>query len=310
MGEMKRVVVLVFIAAATMQAAAPPQFTLKVGVDVVNVLFTVVDRVGRLIPGLTRQDFLVEEDGKKQDIRYFSRENELPVTMGLLIDTSPSVRLVFNEERAAAVRFLESILRPGDLALVIGFEKSVTLVQDYTENRRMLRRAIDELEIGPAINGGTSLYDAVYLVAREKLGREAGRKAIVLISDGQDTTSKVEEQKAIIAVHASNAVIYSMAIGTHSRGVFPRLGAGDPRTLKRLSEETGGGFFPISDERDFDRAFHRIEQELRSQYSLGYVSTNSARDGTYRRIRIIPRDPGYKITARRGYYAAKNPENH
>src|SRR5262249_7415792 len=176
------------------------QDTLKVTVDLVNVQLSVTDRHGRFVPGLTAQDFKVEEDGRRQEIRNFARENELPLTLALLIDTSPSVRPVFDEEKLTAASFLESILREKDLALVIGFDQSVTLLQDYTENLKLLKRAIDELEIG----GGTSIYDAVYLASKEKLTDEAGRKAIILISDGEDTTSKTKLTEALVAAHQSN----------------------------------------------------------------------------------------------------------
>src|SRR5262249_47744562 len=137
MSLMKRVAALMVLSAAVMHAAAVPQ-TLKVGVDLVNVLFTVTDRKDRLVAGLGRQDFLIEEDGRKQEIQFFSHENELPLTLGLLVDVSPSVKPTFDQERAAANRFLEQVLRPKDLAMVIGFEKSVTLVQDFTEDTRHL----------------------------------------------------------------------------------------------------------------------------------------------------------------------------
>src|SRR5690349_4631996 len=195
MGQMKRPAVLILLLVTAMGAVAQEQLTLKVGVDLVNVLFTVTDRRGRLVSGLKQTDFAVEEDGRKQDILHFSGENELPLTIGMLIDTSPSVRPVFEEEKVTATGFLESILRNGDLAMVIGFDRSVTLVQDYTESARYLRSAINDLEIG----GGTSLFDAVYLATKEKLSKETGRKAVILISDGEDTTSKVSLNEALIA---------------------------------------------------------------------------------------------------------------
>jgi VWFA-related protein len=312
---MKRagVLVLVVIALAAMSAAEPPQMTLKVGVDLVNVLCTVTDAKGRLVPGLTQQDFVIEEDGRKQDIRYFSRESELPLTLGLLIDTSPSVKPTFDQERVAASRFLDQVLRQKDLAMVIGFEKSVTLVQDFTEDLDLLRRSIDELEIGPVIDGGTSLYDAVYLAANEKLKAEAGRKAVILISDGDDTTSKMRPEETMRAVHASDTVVYTIAIGGRWRGFggYGRRGAGgfgDHGTLKRLSAETGGSFFDIRDRQSFSDAFSQINQELRNQYSIGYVSSNPLKDGKYRRIKITPRDPTLRIQARKGYYAAQKPD--
>jgi VWFA-related protein len=268
----------------------------------------VTDRHGRFVSGLTAKDFTVEEDGRRQQIRNFARENELPLTLAMLIDTSPSVRPVFEEEKTTANAFLESILRTKDLALVIGFDRSVTLVQDYTENIKLLRRAIDELETG----GGTSVYDAVYLACKEKLGSEAGRKAIILISDGEDTTSKVKFNEALFAAHQSDTIIYAIS-NSFSGGVFPYgrnrrtgSGGGDIGTLRKFSTETGGATFVVNNQNTFAKIFEQIAQELRSQYSLGYNSTNSARDGKFRQIKIIPRDSSYTIRARKGYYAAKS----
>jgi VWFA-related protein len=309
MGLMKRVVLLTLAVAAVVYAGAEPQMTVKVGVELVNVLFTVNDRKGHLVSGLSREDFLIEEDGRKQDIQFFSRENELPLTLGLVVDTSPSVRNVFDQERAAANRFLAQVMRPKDLAMVIGFDKSVTLVQDFTEDHRLLERSIDSLELGPIMDGGTSLYDAVYLATREKLRAETGRKAIILISDGDDTTSKVRDEEALKAVHDADSVVYSLAVGGRWPGMRryrgAALGLGNHGSMKRLSEETGGTFFDISSRKELTDAFGRINDELRSQYSIGYVSLNTSRDGKYRRIKIIPRDATYRIQARKGYYASK-----
>ncbi len=289
-------------------------FTIRVGVDLVNVLFTVTDRDGRLVPGLTADDFIVEEDGVPQTIQYFSSESELPLTLALLVDTSPSVRSVFDEEKRTAKRFMESILRPEDLALIISFDLSVTLMQDFTGSARLLGEAIDDLELG-ADRSGTSLYDAVYLASEERLDGEAGRKAIVLLSDGEDTTSRVREAEALIAAHGADAVIYSIS------NVRPRRGGlfggnqrtGDIDTLRRLSGETGGEIFELDRRADFEEIFEQIAAELRSQYSLGYVSTNSG-DGSddnrdYREIRIRTRDDDLRVRARRGYYADGSAED-
>ena len=300
------IMILLILMLSAQPARAESQDTLKVSVDLVNVQFSVTDHRGRLIPGLRAEDFSLEEDGKRQEILHFARENELPLTIGMLIDTSPSVRPVFDEEKETAVSFLESILRPSDLALVIGFDRSVTLVQDYTERSRLLKAAIDELAIG----GGTSLYDAVYLVCKEKLGREAGRKTIILISDGEDTTSKTKFFEALIAAHQSDAVIYS--ISNSRRGFFLRGntggGGGDPGTLKKFSEETGGAMFFVDSQNSFQKIFDQIAQELRTQYSLGYISSNHARNGKFRQIRIVPRNSNYTVRARKGYYAPKDPD--
>jgi VWFA-related protein len=301
MGQMKRVSILILLIAAVSSVPGltqTPQDTLKVSVDLINVQFTVTDRRGRLVSGLNREDFAVEEDGRKQDIRHFARENELPLTIALLVDTSPSVRPVFDEEKVTATAFLESILRRNDLALVIGFDRAVTLVQDYSEDVRALGEAIDELEIG----GGTSLYDAVYLACEEKLDKEAGRKAIVLISDGEDTTSKTRFNQALVAAHQSDTVIYAIS---NTTGGFRRSG-GDRGTLRRFAEETGGGAYFLDNRTDFKEIFDQIAQELRSQYSLAYNSTNTVKDGKYRKIRIVPRNSSYQIKARKGYYAPRN----
>jgi VWFA-related protein len=274
-----------------------PQPPLKVDVDLVNVLFSVTDRTGRFVSGLKQDDFAVEEDGRKQDIQRFSQENERPLTLGILVDKSPSVARVFADEKSAAISFLDTTLKPGDLAMVISFDRSVTLEQDFTENKRLLRDAISVLALGP----GTSIYDAVYLACKEQFGKESGRKAIILISDGQDTSSKIRLNEALHAAHQSDAVIYS--ISNRIGGFFDIRGSGDPETLKRFSLETGGTIFFVGGRSDLTEVFSEIAEELRSQYTLGYVSMNTARDGKYRRIRIIPKDSTYKVKAREGYYA-------
>ncbi len=298
--------VLTLLAGMVLSAlSAFAQDTLKVSVDLVNVQFSVTDRRGRLIPGLKQEDFVLEEDGKRQEILHFGRENELPLTIGMLIDTSPSVRPVFEEEKDTAVAFLESILKPNDLALVMGFDRSVTLVQDFTDRPRLLKTAIDDLQIG----GGTSVYDAVYLACKEKLSYEAGRKTIILISDGEDTTSKTKFFEALVAAHQSDTVIYS--ISNSGRGAFFQggrgsFGGGDPGTLRKFSEETGGATFFVDRANSFKKIFDEIAQELRSQYSIGYRSTNPNRDGKFRTIKIVPRDSNYLVRARKGYYAPKD----
>jgi VWFA-related protein len=279
---------LVLTSVLSAAQAEAGQFKIKVSVDLVNVNFSAMDSKGRLIPGLTAKDFAVEEDGEVQNVTLFAREQELPLTLAMLIDVSPSVAPVFAEEKVTASSFLGSLLGRRDLALVIAFNRWVTLTQDYTEDLPSLTRAIQSLKVS---GSGTSLYDAVYLAAEEKLSLEAGRKAIVLISDGEDTTSQYNASKAMIAVHKSNAVIYTISNG------------GNSGTLRKLAEETGGAFFRIRERGDFEKVFNQIALELRTQYSLAYHSTNSVRDGSFRRIKIIPKDSNVSVRARRGYYA-------
>jgi len=306
MGVMKASVltVLAGIVLSAFPGRMESQDTLKVNVDLVNVQFSVTDRHGRFIPGLKKEDFVLEEDGKRQDVLHFARENELPLTMGILVDTSPSVRPVFEEEKDTAETFLQSILKANDLAFVIGFDRSVTLAQDFTDRPKLLKGAIDDLQIG----GGTSVYDAVYLACKEKLAHEAGRKTIILLSDGEDTTSKTKFFEALVAAHQSDTVIYS--ISNSPRGFFARGGnlggGGDPATLRKFSDETGGATFFVDGPGSFKKIFDEIAQELRSQYSLGYISTNANKDGKFRQIKIVPRDSSYVVRARKGYYAPKD----
>ncbi len=313
MKEMLRPAVVIALSPLILQplvAEAPAsgnssQFTIRVGVDLVNVLFTVTDRNGRMVAGLGPEDFIVEEDGDVQQILHFAGENELPLTLALLIDTSPSVQAVFQEEKRTASRFLDAILDEQDLALLIGFDRAVTLMQDFTESPRLLRLAIDDLTMG----SGTSLYDAVFLAGEDRLRGEAGRKAIILISDGEDTTSRIGRDDALIAAHQADAVIYSISNTLPRRGGFFGLGGrrdGDIGTLRALSEDTGGAVFEIDDGSDFEAVFETIAEELRSQYSLAYVSTNPVRDGEYREIRIRPVDGDLRVRARRGYYAPRD----
>jgi VWFA-related protein len=287
--------VFLTVTSAICAAGQVSELTLKVGVDLVNVLFTVTDHQGRLVSGLNRSDFALEEDGRKQDILHFSSETELPLTLAIVIDTSPSVAPVFDSEKRTASAFLRSILRPRDLALVIGFDRSVTLMTDVTESPKRLVAAINDLQIGR----GTSLYDAVYLAAHDTLRTETGRKAIILISDGEDTTSRLDLKNAVVAAHQSDALVYSIYNSVDRRS-NRRKGRS---TLRTLSQETGGGVFELGKEVDFRPIFDQISRELRSQYSLGYKSTNPSRDGKFRQIKIIPRNSRLQIQARKGYFA-------
>jgi VWFA-related protein len=288
---MKRVAAILaflLIAAVVLATPKPAQYQIKVAVDLVNINFSATDKNGRMMPGLTADDFTIEEDGKKQQVSLFARERELPLTLALLADISPSVEPVFEEEKRTASAFLRTVLGKRDLALVIAFDRYVTLMQDYSEDLPSLTRAIAGLELS---KGGTSLFDAVYLAANDKLAREAGRKAVVILSDGVDTTSKYDMGKAMIAAQKSDAVIYSISNG------------GSPRSLRVMSEETGGAFFKINRAGDYERIFDQIALELRTQYSIAYHSSNPARDGKYRQIKIVPKNANLFVRARKGYYA-------
>jgi Ca-activated chloride channel family protein len=279
----------------------PPEVegTLKVSVDLVNVVFAVSEGSNRFVPNLNKDDFLVEEDGKSQTISYFAKEVTLPLTLGMLIDTSPSVEPILETEKTTAMEFLRAVLRKQDLALVMNFDRSVTLVQDFTSDLRRLEKAIRSLSIG----GGTSVHDAVFLASDEKLKGETGRKAIILISDGGDTTSKLKLKEALEAAQRGDIIIF--AISTPVVGPI-MMGGGDSGVLKKYSESTGGTAFFPSKAQDFKKCFDAIQEELRSQYVISYTSTNAAKDGSFRSIKIsVLNQKGLKVRAKKGYYAPK-----
>lgn len=280
----------------------PPGYsdeTYRVNVDLINVFCSVWDKdTGSFVTNLTRDDFAVYEDEKKQEIKNFARETNLPLTIAFLIDTSQSVAPKLKFEQEAAISFFHSVMREKDRAALVEFDSGVTLVQDFTSDPNKMAKQIKTLRAA----GGTSLYDAIYLSCDEKLIREMGRKAIVILSDGEDQSSSRTFEQALEMALKAEAIIYSISV---NRGGF--FGVGDTkngdRVMKDFSEQTGGrAFFPFKIE-DLDDAFRRINQELRSQYNIGYLSSNSARDGSYRKIDLRLGEKGLRISYRKGYYA-------
>lgn len=296
--------------------APPAGGTLRVEVDVVNIYCTVKNKKGGLVTDLEKNDFDVYEDGRKQELRYFVRETDRPLTLALLVDTSGSQRQVLPAEKEAGAQFLRQMLRPSDLAALLTFDVSVDLLQDFTPEAERLERALARARInapGSPVNPGpfptkptgTRLYDAVYLAATEKLAPEAGRKAIIVVSDGVDFGSTVNEKEAIEAVHRSDTMVYAIGIadpGFYGFGFAYR--GGD--ALKKLAQDTGGRAIFPSDLEELQEAFDQIAAELRSQYSLGYTPTNRSRDGRFRKVEIKVKRPDLRIQARRGYYAPKS----
>jgi len=272
---------------------------IRVRVDLVNVLFTVTDRKNRLVLNVTKDDVRVAEDNKPQSVRFFSRESDLPLRIGVLIDTSNSVRDRLRFEQEAAVDFLTTTLRPGkDQALVVAFDVEPQLLQDYTDDMEKLAKAIRGLQAG----GATGLYDAMYFTCREKMlffppPEPYLRRVMIVISDGLDNQSVHTREEALAMTQRGEVTVF--AISTNRTGLSLR---GD-KVLRRLAEETGGrAFFPFA-ATDLSANFQEIARELRSQYSLAYVSTNQAHDGTFRRISIDTRGKDFRIRAKTGYFA-------
>ena len=300
--------------------------TIKVNVELVNLLFTVrAKKGGQLIPNLEKNNFTVFEDGKQQTIQRFSKETDLPLTLGLLIDISASQERLIDIERQAAAAFFSKVIRQKDEAFLISFGKSTDLLQDYTNSPRLLTAALQDLRgdgqtpmVGrgpiPNVNTGpvptsgrpkgTLLYDAVYLAANEKLKGEVGRKALVLITDGDDQGSTYDRRTAIEAAQKADAILYSIYYVDRgfyaSAGMF---GGGGEGELRKMSDETGGHVFTVSSKHPLNEVFQEIQDELRNQYSIGYGSTNPNRDGSFRHIEIKVDNPDYKVQARSGYYA-------
>src|SRR5579875_343049 len=308
------------------QAQAQPQTpTFKSNVELVNILFTVKTKKGQLIPNLEQKDFTVYEDGKQQTIQHFSRETDLPLTLGLLIDISASQERLVDIEREAAAAFFSSVIRQKDEAFLISFGKSTDLLQDYTNSPRLLTAALQDLRpdgqtpmVGriPVSSGpvptmgtpkGTLLYDAVYLASNEKLKSEVGRKAIILITDGDDQGSFYDRGAAIEAAQKSDAIIYSIYyVDRQFYFQAGMIGGGGASVLKKMSEETGGHMFTVDRKHTLNDIFREIQDEMRNQYSIGYYPTNTKRDGSFRRIEIKVDNPAYRVQARAGYYATPN----
>jgi VWFA-related protein len=285
-------------------------------VELVNVLVTVKDKKGRLINTLEKKDFEVLEDGRPQEIRQFARETDLPLTIGLLVDTSPSQGRLIPAERDASITFLDTVLKTKDMAFLISFDSDVDLLQDFTNTRNLLRRGLDKLREGgggvsggpfPSTRtGGTHLYDAVYLAAAEKLATEVGRKTIVVVTDGEDQGSRVKIEAAIEAAQKADVIIYGVLLvdrAFYNRGGMMMGGYGGEGVLKKMAEETGGHMVRVDRERDLRAAFDELAAEMRSQYSLAYSPTNPKRDGGFRKLTVKVNQPDTRVQTRKGYYA-------
>ena len=276
--------------------------SIKVDVDLVNVLCNVYDKRAALVKDLTKEDFEIREDGKPQQIRYFARETNLPLTVALLVDVSGSVRRFVESEKETAGHFLKDVLRPEDQALLIGFGSRMILWQDFTSSASELVAALDRLRAVP-FRGlppegqpmpGTLLYDAIYGAAHQKLKGVPGRKVLVVISDGLDNGSSMKLEDAVAAAQSTNTTIYGIC---HQSG-FPGCSF-----LKDLAEPTGGRGFKVEDKTPLSKIFQIIEDEVRSQYALAYVSTNREHDGRFRKLQVRVKRPGMRVHARKGYFA-------
>ena len=340
---------------AQQQGAQQDKPTFSSGVKVVNLYANVRNKSGAIVKDLTKDDFLLDEDGRAQAIGYFAQESDLPLTIGLLVDTSGSQRRLIEEERSASYRFFEQVLRPEkDLAFVIHFDFETELLQDITASRRLLEQALENLEApaqqrqqtqrqptqqqpmpfpfpggggrrrggmgrsGPPMGGGvrgggTVLYDAVLLASDELMRKQSGRKALVLLTDGVDTGSKVSLTAAVASAQRADTMVYSIlfedpeAYGGGGLGRLGRVSKNMPngkKVLEQISRETGGRLFEVSKKQTLAKVYDEIDEDLRHQYSLGYSPDRSEASGGYHRIHLTTKQKGLTVQTREGYYGS------
>jgi len=340
-------------------------------VKVVNVFATVRDKDGKIVRGLTKADFKLLEDGHPQTIQYFTQQNDLPLTLGLLVDTSRSEQRMLGSEKEASRTFLEKVLREDrDKAFLIHFDREIELLQDLTSSRAQLERALELLEIsegnqagrlgagggqrggsggqwgghggggwgghgggagqvpgsGRRFGGGTAFYDSIYLAANDVLKPQGGRKAVIMLTDGEDNASKFSLAEAITSAQRSDTLAYSIRIadeespgfgsggfgggfpggmgGGHGHGRGPMAEHADgKKVLREISDKTGASYHEYSRKKPLDEIYSEIEEELRNQYSLGYASDRSETEAGFRKITVTVSDKKYQVRAREGYYA-------
>lgn len=324
---------------ASPQPSAQPQQQPKIAVEanMVTVFATVRDKKSQIVSNLTKDDFVIAEDGRAETITYFARENDLPLTVGLLVDTSLSQRRVLGQERTASSSFIEHTLREDkkDQAFLIHFDYEVELLQDFTSSRKKLESKLDLLETpemqrasddgsGHRHGGGTLLYDAIYLASNDMMQKLQGRKAVIILSDGDDRGSKENLESAIESAQRANTVVYSVLFkddepfgqrGGYSGGGWGGHGGGGghrypqqerrpdgKKILERISKETGGRLYEVSKKLTVDQIYDQLAQELRDQYILGYVPDKSPSGAGYRKIHLVTKQKDLSVQARDGYY--------
>ncbi|MGB7266050.1 MAG: VWA domain-containing protein [Terracidiphilus sp.] len=303
-----------------------PMATFKQTVNLVDLFFTVKDKNGNLVPHLNKEMCSVLEDKVPQTVKSFVAETDQPLTLGILLDTSGSQQYVLPLEQQAGSQFLQQVLRSKDEAFLLSFDVNVDLLQDFTNSPRELGHAMNKAQINtaggngsgiPGLGGGpvptsgdpkgTLLYDAIYLAATEKLNQETGRKAMIILTDGEDEGSRTKIGEAIAAAERNNVIIYVILIA--DRGFYGGFGFGYSgySAAKRISDETGGRLIDVGNNGPkLQAAFQQIQDELRTQYVASYTPSNAKQDGTFRRIAVECKGDGgenLRVQVRKGYYA-------
>jgi VWFA-related protein len=293
-------------------ASGQDQPTFSTEVKVVNVLATVRNKTGALVGGLNKDDFSLSEDGRPQTIRYFLHETDLPLTLGLMVDTSGSQVKVLDQERGASLRFLDRVFRDNiDHAFIMQFDTSVQVRQPLTGSVKKLDDAMAYVDsetmrqLRMQGGGGTLLYDAVARASNEIMKKQTGRKALIVLSDGVDFGSEGSLNDAVEAAQRGDTLIYSILYS--DPGAYGILGGDHDgrRVLQRMSEDSGGSFFEVSQKQTVENIFAILEEELRNQYSLGYVSDKPVTLSEFRAIQLTAKQKGLQVQARRRYWAQR-----
>jgi VWFA-related protein len=316
-------------------------------VKVVNVLANVHNSKNEVVKDLKQEDFTIEEDGRPQTIKYFSRETDLPLTLGLMVDTSGSQRRVLDKEKSATSEFISQVMREDkDKAFLIKFDAEAEEMQELTSSKKKLQSALNDVEAGSPRQlqrrndpnsssggggnprGGTILYDAILLASNEELKKLQGRKAMILLTDGDDHGSRTSLSECIESAQRADTMVYSIYFvdqeqsnfspgfggpGMGRRGGMGGGGGGRPRqqmargdgkkVLQRISKETGGSFFEVTKKMPLEKIYEQIEEDLRSQYNLGYTPDKSDAGSGFRRIKVTAKGKGLTVQSREGYYA-------
>ncbi len=321
------------------------------GVNVVNVFANVHNGKNEVVKDLKQEDFTIEEDGRPQVIKYFSRETDLPLTLGLMVDTSGSQRRVLGQEKTATADFISQVMREDkDKAFLIKFDSEAEEMQELTSSKKKLQSALNDVEGaaprqlqrrndpngggypsgGGQRNAGTILYDAILLASNEELKKLQGRKAMILLTDGDDHGSRTSLSECIEAAQRADTLVYSIYFADQESNFNPGFGGpgmgrrggmggggmgggrgrqqqmtrGDgKKILQRISRETGGGFFEVTKKMPLEKIYEQIEEELRSQYNLGYTPDKSDAGSGFRKIKVTAKGKGLVVQAREGYYA-------
>jgi VWFA-related protein len=287
--------------------------TFSANVKVVNVLATVRKKSGEIVRDLTKDDFSLTENGRPQAIAYFSQESGLPLTIGIAVDTSLSQQAVLGSERAASFRFLDQVLREDrDKVFVMQFDLAVLLRQPLTASRKALEAALSLVdtptarELAAQHGGGTLLYDAIVAASRKVMTGQSNRKALIVLTDGVDTGSDATIEEAIEAAQRADTLVYSILFSDAQAYGLGDLEGPDGRTvLEQISRVTGGGYFEVSKKQGIDQIFALIQDQLRSEYSLGFVSNQPVRVSEFRKLKLTTRQKGLLVETRDQYWAQR-----